>query len=110
MRIVTTQPCWEVQVWNGHWQTRSRHSTPAAAQRDMLRRRPGERLRVFATTRRVAVQTEPVRSAQAQAFRERRAEEMMVRRQALAYYKSGSNGTEIPSLPKIHPREETSAS
>lgn len=97
-----TVPCWDVLVWNGHWQLRSSHSTLPAAQRECaagLRRDPRARLRITQRQRKVATYSQPHAPTTAQQFREAQADKMVIRRQALAYYKSGSNGTEVPQLP-----------
>lgn len=97
-----TVPCWDVLVWNGHWQRRSSHSTLQAAQQECAagqRRDPRARLRITQRERRIASYSQPHAPTPTQRFREQQADKMAIRRQALAYYKSGSNGTEVPQLP-----------
>lgn len=103
MTEMVTVPCWDVQVWRGHWQLRSTHASAAAAQQEVTagrRRDPHVRLRVIQRTRRVASFTQAPAPTAAQRFREAQADRMVIRRQAFTYYKSGSNGTEVLQPPK----------
>jgi hypothetical protein len=97
-------PCWRVWVWRqGHWMVRSTHDTEAqareASSQYRARNRFGRSL-VRKSTRRVAAYVEAPAPTAAQKFREAQADRMALRRQAHAYFKSGSNGTEVLQLPK----------
>lgn len=103
MAEVKRVPCWRIDVWRGHWQLRSIHDTEAEARLQFLvqrRQHRFDRFRIVASTRRVATYTEAPAPTQARRFREAQADRMVVRRQAFSYYKSGSNGTEVPQPPK----------
>ena len=99
-------PCWRVYVWRGHWQVRSSHDTAGAARLALLvaqRRDRFDRFRIVEATRRVATFVQPPAPTEAQRFRERQADQMVIRRQAHTYYKSGCNGTEILQPPAEAP-------
>ena len=103
MTEMVTVPCFDVQVWRGHWQVRSSHPTLQAAQREVAAGRQRDRhvrLRVVEGQRRVASYSQAPAPTAAQKFREQQADRMVIRRQAFTYYKSGSNGTEVPQVPK----------
>lgn len=101
-RQMIDQLCWDVQVWKGHWMVRSTHDSFESAQRAVrngLRQNPKLHYRFVERVRRVASYAQPPAPTAAQQFREQQADKMAIRRQALTYYKSGSNGTEVPQLP-----------
>ena len=94
--------CYDVQVWKGHWMVRSTHDTFESAHRAVmngLRQNPKLHYRYVERVRRVPTFRQPNAPTAAQKFREEQADKMVIRRQALTYYKSGSNGTEVPQLP-----------
>ncbi len=99
-----TKPCWQVWVRRGEqWQMRSTHDSPGPARLAVLvgrRQDRWARFRIVVATRKVATYVEAPAPTAAQRFREAQADRMVVRRQATAYFKSGSNGTEILQLPK----------
>lgn len=102
MSRTVTVPCWRLYIWRGHWLMRSVHDSLESAQAEAVTLQladPHVRLRVGQSTRRIAVMEEAPAPTEAQRFREQQADRMVIRRQALAYYKSGSNGTELPQLP-----------
>ena len=102
MSTCVTVDCWELRVWRGHWQVRTRFDAPEPARLALLvnrRRDPFGRYRLVRSTRLVATYVEATAPTEAQRFRERQADTMAVLRQSMTYYKSGSNGTEIASIP-----------
>lgn len=98
MTAFTPTPCWRVYGWGkGRWTLRSTHFTPdeAADAAEYLCLRYRVKTRVLASTHRVASMTEAPAPTEAQRFRERQADQMVLRRQAFTYFKSGCNGTEL---------------
>lgn len=103
MSAMITRPCWRVYAWNGHWRLRSTHDTPGAARLEILVLRRQDRFgrfRMVEATRKVATYVQPHAPTESQRFRENQFDRMVVRRQAFSYYKSGSNGTEVPQPPQ----------
>ena len=100
MTQMITRDCFRVYVWNGHWQQRSVCDTADEVRSVVADIERPARVRVVPGTRKVASYTQPPTPTDAQRFREQQSDQMVIRRQALAYYKSGSNGTEVPQLPK----------
>jgi len=95
------EPSWTVWGYSrGKYTLRSTHKTAKAANdaADVLDRK-GISTRVDFRVRRVATYTEVPAPTVAREFRESQADRMQVRKQHMAYIKSGSNGTEIRSLP-----------
>lgn len=98
----TTVDSWRVYGWGrGRWTLRGIYfdAEEAAEQAEYLHHRYRIRAKVVAAARQVCADTPPAPPTVARRFRQRQADQMVERRQALAYYKSGSNGTEIPQLP-----------
>jgi hypothetical protein len=96
-----TVPCWQVFVWRrGRWQLRSTHDTQADAQLAAWLGKRGDRFSMFhirTSIRRVATYVQPPAPTDAQRFREQQSDQMVLRRQSHAYFKSGCNGTEVLS-------------
>lgn len=109
MTATTAVDCWRVYGWSrGRWTLRAMYfdADEAAEQAEALHHKLRIRTRVQHVVRRVPAVTPPPSPTVAQLFREQQSDQMVIRRQALAYFKSGSNGTEIPALPT---REDTNA-
>lgn len=100
MAEMRTIACFRLYVWRGHWQLRTVCDTADEARRAVAGLERGVRVRIVPGTRRVASFSQAPAPTAAQKFREQQADRMVIRRQALTYYKSGSNGTEVPQLPK----------
>ena len=99
---MTTKPvqAWRLYVWDrGRFVLRSTHYSADDAKRAVAQVERGVRYRVRPAVIRVADWRHPHPPTAAQRHREQQADRMVVRRQALGYIKSGSNGTEIPSIP-----------
>lgn len=96
---MVTERCWEVRVFSrGGRRLYGKYPTfeGASAVASSLR---GETW-IRESTRRRAVMVQPAAPSAARRHREAESDRMAVLRQATTYYKSGSNGTEIPQLPK----------
>lgn len=90
--------CWRVYGWSrGRWTLRSTHDTAAdaAEHAEALCHKSRIRTKVQECKTRRAMAQEPSAPTAAQRFREQQFDQMVIRRQAFAYYKSGSNGTEL---------------
>ena len=97
-----TVDSWRVYGWNrGRWTLRSIHLDPAEAaeQAEYLHHRHGIRTRVTIALRTMPATVEPPPPTAAARFRQAQAARMCELRQATAYFKSGSNGTEVPQPP-----------
>lgn len=92
--------CFRVEVWRGHWMLRSVHATEAAARKDSVSVGRGVRVRIVPGTRRVATWRNAEKPGAAQSHRETAFDQMVIRRQANAYHKSGCNGTELLADPE----------
>lgn len=90
--------CWRVYGWGkGRWTLRSTHATESEAREHAEAICHQLRIRTKverAKTRRAIVQ-QPSPPSAARRFREEQSSRMVIRKQAFAYFKSGSNGTEI---------------
>ena len=92
--------CYRVYVWRGHWQLRSVHDSAAEARHDSIGVGRGVRVRIIPGTRRVATWRNAEKPGAARTHRETAFDQMVIRRQANAYHKSGCNGTELLADPE----------
>jgi len=96
VRIVTV---WQVWACNKHMTFRSSHDTEADAREHAEAwRHRGQRSEVRLVQTRRVVASEALVPTVAKQIREQHKDRMSDLRDALTYYKSGSNGTEVPQL------------
>lgn len=90
--------CWRVYGWSkGRWTLRSTHDSQsdAAEHAEAMWHRSRIRTRVQQSNTLRAAAQQPAAPTEAQRFRESQSDRMVIRRQTYAYFKSGSNGTEL---------------
>jgi hypothetical protein len=96
---MVTKRCFRLYVWRGHWQLRSTHDTLDQVRAEVGRVGRGVRVQVIPGTRKVAQGRNGDPPSASRAHRESASDQMVIRRQAHAYHKSGCNGTELLADP-----------
>lgn len=93
--------CWRVYVHrNGRWLLRSTCDTPKQLREVTDSIGGGVRVRIVPGTRKAAHYKEPNPPNDTRRHVEQQAEKMVLRRQAMSVFKTGSNGTEIRHVPE----------
>ena len=88
-------PCYRIYVRRGHWQLRSVCDTAEEVRAALQGLERGLTVSIRPGTRKVATWRNPEAPGAARAHRESASDQMVIRRQAHAYHKSGCNGTEL---------------
>ena len=100
MAEMVDKPCYRIRVWRGHWQLLCVCDTTAEVRKVLAGLERGLRVQIEPGTRRVASWRNAEAPNAARAHRESAFDQMVIRRQAHAYHKSGCNGTELLADPE----------
>jgi hypothetical protein len=100
MSAMRTVECFRVYVRRGHWQLRTVCDTAAEVRAAVAAVERGVSVRIVPGTRQVASWRNAEAPTAARAHRESAFDQMVIRRQAHAYHKSGCNGTELLADPE----------